>query len=163
VSEFDQPRAQHYVFAHRIIPQVFFGDPAGFMTLFARDGDRFLRFYWEKIGERVENASDRLDGSALHGEIRSLPSDTQIALITLPTPEHVTEAYFIAAVTHPGLDGRIAARYYTLEFGMSVFDNEPYTVLGGWVAGGHINMGDGPDPDLEAFYDTIKSKLAIDP
>lgn len=158
----ESPRGQHYVFAHRIIPQVFFGDPPGFLGFLARDGDRFLRFYWDKIGERVENPGDLVDGAALHGEIRALAGDFQAALITLPLPVAATEAYFIAAVYHPGLDGKIMARYYTLEFGVSVFDNLPYTVLGGWVPGGHINMGDGPAPGLEAFVEAVQARLAED-
>jgi hypothetical protein len=159
MSDFGMPRGQHYVFAHRIIPQVFFGDPAAFMGYLLRDGDQFLRFYWDRIGERVENPHDLVDPGGLHGEIRKLDNHVQVALIALPEPQFATEAYFIAAAYHPELDGKILARYYTLEYGVSFLDNAPYTVLGGWVAGGHINMGDGPPPEIEGFYEVIRAKL----
>lgn len=157
------PRAQHHMFAHRIIPQVFFGGPARFFELLARDGDAFLRFYWDRIGERVASDRDRVAGGAPHGEIRDLPGGFRAALITLPPPEYPTEAYFIAAVFRPGLDGNALARYYTLELGLSVFDSSVYTVLGGWLPGGYVAMGEGPAPELEAFAAVVQAHLSEEP
>ena len=152
-------RAQHYQFAHRVVPQVFTSDPSGFMAFLLRDGDRFLRFYWDKIGERVD-AHDRVEGDGPHGEIRKIARDIQVALIRLPEPKFMTEAYFTAAAYHPQLDGHMLADYYTLEFSVSLPGGEPYTVLGRWVGTTHFNFGAGPQPEPELFLEAVAEKLA---
>src|SRR3989304_1904701 len=93
MSLLDRPRAQHYMFAHQAMPQAFFGDPFGFINHLARDGDGFLRSYWDRLGERIEQPRDHVDSAYLHGEIRELDDQIKAALITLPEPLAITEAY----------------------------------------------------------------------
>jgi hypothetical protein len=155
MSGLSKSRGQHYMFAHRVMPQAFFGDPSRFMDFLARDGDKFLLYYWNWVGERVKSPEDWVDADGLHGEIRQTAGDIQVALITLPEPISVTEAYFVAPAYLAPSEGEVRARYYTLEYGISILDETRYTVVGGWQGSTHMNMGPGPEPDLEAFYKIV--------
>ncbi len=83
------------------------------------------------------------------------------AVVEMPPPHAMTEAYFTAAVllldpTQGQLDLATAAvRYFTLELGFSL-DNVPQTVLCEWGKdGAHINYGEGPTSDVEAFMAAV--------
>jgi hypothetical protein len=160
MSQSGAKRIQHYMFAHRVIPQLFYGDPAKFFDIFSRDADRFVSFYWDKLGEQITQPEGRVDGAGLRGEVRTLAGDIQLALITMPAPAAVAEAYFTAAAYRPQAEGASLARYFTLEYGINIPDGNPRTVFCGWTAeGAHFNMGDGPAADPELFIDVVQARL----
>lgn len=96
------PRGQHCRFAHRMLPQLFFSDPARLLGVLSEDGARLLQVLWHRaadgLGPEELVASNGLDFS-LHGHAGSV-----IALVKLPEPKEATEAYFLA------LGGRHKAR-----------------------------------------------------
>lgn len=153
-------RRQHYAFAHAVLPRFFYSDPRLFTSYLAQDKSRFLRFYWDKIGEKFDDPGDRVDGSGLNGEVRLLDNQVQAGLITLPTPQRVPEAYFVMTFYHADFNAAPLARYYTLEYGWNIHTNTPYTVFCGWTADGtHFNKGAGPEPDLETFLKVAQADL----
>lgn len=156
-------RIQHYMFAHRVIPQLFFGDPARFFEVFSREADHFLHHFWDRLGEQIAQPEGHVDPAGLHGEVRALDNDVEVALITLPEPAAVAEAYFAAAVYRPQPGGADLARYFTLEYGITIPEGKPRTVFCGWTAdGNHFNMGDGPAADPDAFLAVVQAKLDND-
>jgi hypothetical protein len=155
-----QPRPQHYMYAHRVLPSLFFQDPERFLEILKKEGIPFLRFFWDKLGSSL----DAGDTHPMHGvnyETRVLENGTVITLIELPKPEHVTEAYFVALVFRPlGASGESIQRYFTLEYGMSLFESGERSVLCEWtIDNRHVNYGDGPEPASQAFFTTVCQKL----
>ena len=162
-----QPRAQHYQFAHRFLPDVAQKQGAAMAAELAGPGARdTLLAMWNFVGEQVPPQQRvRPDGLAVDVRIHA---PYFIVLFTLPPPQAITEAYFAAlAVGIPASDGNeddaaevsLITRYFTLEYGVSIPSTARRTVLGEWAyqeAGiAHLNMGDGPDPDLDAFYNRV--------
>jgi hypothetical protein len=139
---------QHYAFAHRMLPSIFLNEPAKFIGTLEQAGNDFLYYLWESLGNRLE-ASDLVAPEGLDCQLNQLDNDTTIALITLPPPQQITEAYFVATVYRPPMK-----RFITLEYG-SHGDGRQRTVLCEWTADIHSNMGDGPEPTLEAFFEAV--------
>lgn len=164
IREVSDPKAQHYIFVHRALPSVFYSDPKKFIALLTQDGRGFLHFLWDRVWER-ELKSNRMAGNriAAYGldcEIRKLQDGATLALITLPPPKGMTEAYFVAAVYRPSRrtlfpKQETLARFITLEYGRNL-DGSPRTVLCEWTDTHlHDNMGDGPEPTLDAFFEAV--------
>ncbi len=140
------PRTQHYVFAHRMLPTLFFEEPAMFIATFEKGGNKFLHFLWNLLGDEASE----LAAESLDYQIKRLENNTTIALITLPPPQAMTEAYFVAAVFRPQ-----GNRFITLEYSFNFIEGSPITVLGEWTTTSHLNLGDGPEPTLEAFFEKV--------
>jgi hypothetical protein len=148
------------MFAHRVMPAIFYGDPAMFTRYLAQDKGNFLRFYWDKLTERIEKPEERVDPTGLSGEVRILDKNVQAGLIIMPLPEKVAEAYFVVTLYHPEFKGAPLARYYTLELGNNFLTQQDYTVFCQWTADqAHGNMGEGPEPQIDAFLATVEATL----
>jgi hypothetical protein len=143
------PRTQHYAFAHRMLPALFFAEPARFIAILEKSGKNFLHFLWNRLGNRLE-ASKLVAAEGLDYQIKKLENNTTIALITLPPPQAMTEAYFVAPVFRPQ-----GNRFITLEYSFNFIEGGLRTVLGEWTTTSHLNMGDGPEPTLEAFFEKV--------
>ena len=84
----------------------------------------------------------------------------------LPAPKGATEAYFAALVHRPQKKGLFSrqgpiARFFTLERSIDLADSGPGSVLCEWTSSDiHSNMGDGPEPTLEAFFATVCNMIA---
>jgi hypothetical protein len=155
----ERARAHHYLFAHRMMPTIFFQDPEKFIGTLNEHGMPFLRFLWDRAGQVLEPAL-MLPGDGLDYQTRGLEDGTRIVAISLPAPQAITEAYFVALVYRPVmLQHEAIARCFTLEYGRSVFNDQPRTVLCEWSGSSHLNYGDGPEPTAEAFIASISDKL----
>jgi hypothetical protein len=51
-------------------------------------------------------------------------------------------------------------RYLTLEYAVSPLDESVYTVFGEWDKQRHVNFGEGPPPDADAFLAAVARRLA---
>lgn len=146
----DRPRPQHYEFAHRALPAIA-GRVMRDLPAVRHDLDAMLRFMWGKAGERVADApAGSVEG--LHGEVVEV-AGREVVLVTLPPAEHATEAHFVAIV--PGDPPRV----FTLEHTWHVPDDAPGTVLGEWTEERHVNYGDGPEPEADAFLTAVAARL----
>ncbi|HZN67234.1 MAG TPA: hypothetical protein VFB66_18240 [Tepidisphaeraceae bacterium] len=174
--QFDEPRDQHYVFAHIALRQIAFKNPVGVVgVLHSPDGMKFLTGLWEEVGQHCREADEKhqhgsggmIDGSTLGvrpARVGNFPS----AIVSLPQPLGPTEAYFIALVLHVDLgtlqgDGPMPENpelsYYTLEHGVGL-RGESRTVLCAWNAEeAHLNFGDGPPAEFEAFVEAVRRQI----
>ncbi len=172
-TELEEPRDQHYVFAHIALRQIAFKNPAGCVgVLHSPDAMKFLTGLWEEVGKHCRDAAadaagGHIDGSTL-GVRPARVGDFPSAIVSLPQPLAPTEAYFIALVLHVDLETlrgeapppeNPALSYYTLERGVSL-EGGGRTVLCAWNAEeAHLNYGDGPPPDFDAFVDAVRKQV----
>lgn len=161
-----KPRQQHYLFAHHLLRSAFFRDPSEAVRGLESQGTDWLLPLWERAASL--NHSGCLEEQPPEGldyEIRDLPDGTMVALITLPPADALTEAYFVALVwkpyvLHPQPSGTIMSRYITLEYGVDLAYCSPRPVLAEWTtARTHLNLGTGPEPDLEQFWMAVLELL----
>jgi hypothetical protein len=153
----DGPRRHHYVFAHRQLLAVA-RRFAGTFPEMVRSGrlDTALAATWDRVGEGLPPA-DRLPGAGLTAALDERDG-RHIVLVTMPRPEHGAEAYFAAIMV---ADDQLA-RYFVLEHGWTERD-EPRTVLCEWDdQGRHINFGDGPPAEVNAFLSAVHAQLGRD-
>jgi hypothetical protein len=134
-------RPQHYMFAHRVLPSLFFRDPALFLNIMSSPKALdMLRTQWDSLGKHFAPVEP---STGLDYETRTLEDNTTIIIVIMPPPCNVTEAYFTAAVYRPPTAGEPAlARYFTFEYGTNIMTGENHTVLGEWTADTtHRNYG----------------------
>jgi hypothetical protein len=160
-----EPRTQHYVFAHVALRQLAFERPLETVgTLHTQDGPKFLQALWQDVAEQVRASGEPadIDGSALaFAGVRV--GDLPCAVIRMPPPLAPAECHFVAIVLHVKLGGsdeppaeKPEISYYTLERGITMGGGER-TVLCGWdAAGTHLNYGEGPRADPDAFASAVK-------
>jgi hypothetical protein len=160
----EMPRAHPYLFAHRILPQALAKDPERIIAiLHSDDGNAFLRTLWQAVGEQLEE-KERLPPDGLECCMTRANENYRAAVICLPPPERMTEAYFTALVVFPAKRAfwsrrRAPWRYYTLEYGTEL-DGTGRTVFCQWKDGDHLNFGDGPPPEKEAFLERVLQNLS---
>jgi hypothetical protein len=70
----------------------------------------------------------------------------RLAAYSRPNAEPV-----VAVTPHADPD---ASRCFTLEHSWTL-DGQPATVLAEWTAAGHVNYGDGPPPEQQAFLTAL--------
>ncbi|MFJ9456496.1 hypothetical protein ACIRST_15545 [Kitasatospora sp. NPDC101447] len=151
----NDPRPHHYQFAHRVLaglardlgPKMLAHEPdhgfsAGFASL------------WNDVGGRLPDGQ-QLPSDGLKAELITL-GPHRLLVVVMPRPIAPAEAYYTAVVQPGGADH---CRYFTLEHAMNPFTGEPYTVLGEWANGSHLNLGSGPAPDLSAFLSAVVTLL----
>jgi hypothetical protein len=151
----NDPRPHHYRFAHEVLaslardlgPQMLDGDPpegfgAGLVSL------------WDDFGGRLP-AGERLPSDGLDANLLTL-GPHRLLVVVLPRPAAQAEAYY-TAVVQPADAGH--CRYFTLEHAVNPFTKEPYTVLGEWADGSHLNLGSAPAPGLAAFLSAVVALL----
>jgi len=142
------------VFAHQALPEIFFNDPEKFIASIKNEETAFLRYVWKQVGAYIQE-NDQAAGDSLAAEV--LPAgDYQVGLISCPEPLQPTEPHFIAAAYRPEQGEQVSqARYITLELGRSL-EGGMYTVLAEWDGDRHIHYGEGPEPEAEAFMNSVK-------
>ena len=153
-------RPHHYFFAHRYLPGMFQSEPGQFMSMLASNGLPFVHFMWDRAGQQMP-PDDRLAPDGLALSMHKSVQNIEVAIISLPKPENTPEAHFVAPAYHPEVNGQLFTRYYTLEFTL-LGSNQPGTMFCRWSDTTHMNMGDGPRPDLNEFLNKIEERLTAD-
>lgn len=170
-------RPHHYTFAHRATPGAFWRDPAEFVsTLRSEHGLEIVTNAWNAIGADVaeSGAGEALAADGLRVTATELDG-RDAAIISLPAPESMTEAWFIAVVAPPpftpaGDDGTPAGRYFTLEKTLSLAPEGPdapdapaeidLAVLCEWTHDGtHANTSVVVPASLERFEVAVLERL----
>jgi hypothetical protein len=149
----DRPRRHHYLFAHRELLTAA-RNLGGRLPELASSGRlaAVLPAAWEQVGSRLPSR-ERLPDLGLGASLHDLDG-ISVVLVALPRPEHSAEAYFVAIVV---ADGGISD-YFVLEHGWTTRD-EPRTVLCKWDDRGHVNLGDGPPAEADAFLAAVRAHL----
>jgi hypothetical protein len=111
-SERVRARLHHYTFVHRILPQLFFDNPKGFLDVsLGPSGYRRLADLWEEVGEK-EAPTATIPSAGL--KIRGITFDARRgAIIRLPDAKFPPEGHF-AALLEPSVGGD-APRFFVLE------------------------------------------------
>lgn len=154
----NDPRPHHYRFAHQVLadlarnlgPRMLDGIPA-------EGPGAGMASLWDDFGGRLP-AGERLPSDGLDASLITLGGH-RLLVVVLPRPAAPAEAYYTAVVQPHGADH---CRYFTLEHAFNPFTKEPYTVLGEWADGSHLNLGSGPAPGLSAFLTAVVT-LLVDP
>jgi hypothetical protein len=142
---------------------VAFQEPLHFLSILASpECNEFLTGIWHTVCEQSEPQTPRPDFGPEDFHIHCLRVNSYpCAVIEMPAPVAMPEAYFAAFVVMMGPESddeeeTPEARYFTLERSFSM-DGGSRTVLGSWTKDGtHLNFGDGPEPELDAFVDALK-------
>ena len=172
LSAEDRMKSQHYVFAHVELPGLAFSDPQRFLGVVGSpQGPEFLQHVWNGAGERLPEERHR-PPEGLSRWAGRLDDETILALITLPPPQEQVEAWFVAVVAPlpervDGVDEPPAwLRYFTLEHGVSLTDDQPYAALCEWDrsegAATHRFHSADHTPEAGAFIEAIRSLLAAE-
>ena len=159
-----QPRPVHYAFAHQWVRDSFLGNSPVFTVNLLLGKTAFLRRLWARTAKGIGGAEDAgIPPEELAFESRPRPDGGKLLLITMPRPEAVTEAHFLALLVPP-TDDSAPPRYFLLERGEVPDEGLTRTVLCEWYRAGqgfvHRNFGTGPEPDLEAFVTELENVLA---
>jgi hypothetical protein len=165
----DEARTLHYLFVHRVLPDLAFEDPLQFMAILASpEAEQKLHELWMTVGKSLaEGRGDAQEVASSEGlsVTRTRLAGRACAVIEMPRPQAATEAYFVTAVLDHNLDQSRAAPpeahpklfYYTLEKATNLTDGSDRTMLCRWkTKTTHSNLGDGPPAEKKAFLEVIE-------
>jgi hypothetical protein len=135
-----RPRAQHYAFAHRLLRDAALDDPEGTWDAVTKPGSGdFLVDMW--IHAKPED-EDLISPEGLRVDVEG-----DIAIVTLPPPERLTEAYMIALVRR----GASGGAYFVLERGAES------AYLAEWRKDTRIRMGNVAPPTKRELVAAIRA------
>lgn len=150
--------SQQEVFVSRVLPSLFHSTPDEFIHYLSRDGNKFLRFYWDQAS-KDEQTGASASALGLNYDIREPFPKTTVVLITLPR-QAGARSCFVAAVYRPlrrtpflGISDstKVVALELAEESG-----GEPETQLVEWSRRLEREaLGRGPAPKLEEFYRAV--------
>ncbi|MEZ6187856.1 MAG: hypothetical protein R3F62_22955 [Planctomycetota bacterium] len=167
VVEDGEPRAHHYVFAHRFLPAVSFGNPEGAGLLIAMAGQEsgeLFRRCWADVASELPPA-ERLTPDGFKGAVVEVSDRLAIAVVTLPQARFQAEAVFVAGSYQRKRAG-MTFRLFALELSRDLQAGQPSVVLGEWQPGrrglAHVNWGGDVPNSPEGFAQAI-AHLIRDP
>lgn len=156
-------------FAHHYLRDCVFQHPDLLAILAAPTGQEYLDGMWDRCGEKL----DERERNASAG-LRVLPTravgNYSAILVEIPGPVEIADAHLVAIVfgqrkrRWPFGRARWNIRYFTLELSLGS-GGEDGTIVGEWTwARGrpesHVNYGDGPAPEPEAFVAALRRLVA---
>jgi hypothetical protein len=157
-------RRHHYQFAHLALRGVCAGDPVRFFAIMGSSHQAgLIRDIWSEVCERCDPLENT---EILPDEIKVTCARLgvyPIILVEMPEVKAPAEAIYIAIVllsdkVFEAPPDEVDFRYFTLELGEDL-DGDVRTVLCEWSGDSHLNMGDGPAPDLEGFAAEVQKYL----
>jgi len=158
----------HYVFAHYAMRHVALSDPLQILGILASpNSSEFIEAVLEDVQTQCgQKASFRASDIKVH-QVRV--GNFPCAVFELPPPQEMAEAFMTALVVPIELNAGppsdlegVVARYFTLEKSISL-SGGPRTVLAEWNETEHINFGDGPEPNVDAFVTSLNKVFAGKP
>lgn len=154
----NKPRAHHYIFAHEALRILCERDLFSLFEVAGTDEQAdLLDFIWLRVCEHCDQ-EEEADFSAadIRLEVREVDG-VPIILVEMPPAKAVAEAIFIGIVLKAE-QGAAEYRYFVLEQGVPV-DDASGTMFCEWRLGNHYNLGEGCEPELEAFVELLKTKI----
>ncbi len=159
-------RRLHYSFAHVVVRDLFFENPAAFLAMFrAQKADAFLRHVWDEISRHVDE-DDRFACDGLSCSFRGGEGGMHAGVARMPEATHSAEAILVAGVVRPRRRRFVffrsppQARYFTLERGFNLDDGSRQAVLCEWRARNHVNYGEVSGESEDECLDAIRGVLA---
>lgn len=161
-------RRQHYIFAHQMLPALLDENRKQILgSLLMAERDEFLRDVWDYVGEQLDGSDERnspFEPIGLSARVIE-NSPYMTCIVSLPNPETLPEAHFVAVVFGPFTNlsaetaDQVPYRYFALELTYNPDKTERGTMLCEWRDGNHLNMGQGPPPDEDAFFMAIQQVM----
>ena len=156
-----QRRDMHYFFAHRFLPQIALSDPEGFTAAVGSGAyQEMFPNLWRKMSREFKLADDP-PNPQFDGTVYPLGGDAYCALVRMPEPQSMTEAYFCALLMGPkrwswrAFRRKRKVRFFTLEYTLRDL-TEPSNVVCEWASGGeHLNYGFALPVDADEFVRAI--------
>jgi hypothetical protein len=164
------PRPQHTAFAQSALRALVAEDPEdAVITLSGPGAEEFLVGAWHEVGRDAARQDPDLTPLPPAG-LEAIPArlaGRPAALVKMPEPHAVTEAYFVAVVlNHELADAPKAAPerefYYFLLEKSVAGPGGGGTTFSQWddgAAGGRRDLGPGPAPDARAFLERVAEHL----
>jgi hypothetical protein len=149
-------QSQQIVFFEDVLPSVFHEAPGDFLFYLERDGNKFLRFYWDRAGKNFTEPN-RAEALGLNYVIHKPQNDVTIALVLMPMPQAVGEAYYEAFIYRP----RRVTPILRISDMTSVFalimvagenDTHKTAIIERTRKETTLEHGEGPAPVVENFY-----------
>ncbi len=152
-------RSHQVVFCEDALPSVFHQTPDQFLQYLERDGNKFLKFYWEQVSKSFVE-SVRADSYGLNYVIRQPQKDVTIAMVMLPAPQKNGEAYLEAFIYRPRRVTPILlindmTAVFELVKATDSSENAKTMIIERTRKGESIEHGDGPAQTIEAFYRAV--------
>jgi hypothetical protein len=151
-------KSQHYLFTYKAMPTIFFSQNEEFMFYLGRDGIKFLEFWWDKEGVKLQ-PEERRSSEGLGYQIRDY-GNRKLTIIKLPEPQEDQECYFLALLSKPTrrsiLAWRNLARVIALQRNIDSL-GEPAPVLLDITPRGRLVRisNETCPPDGKSFYEKV--------
>lgn len=142
-------RTHHYLFAHKLLPMLFFKEPEMFMSGLKNDCNSILSNWWEKIGFTLEGDEKiALNGFRFRITAKKYKYYTAY-FVKMPEAKYAPEAIIVAFVIIKILDkNEIKQQYYTIDVTMEPRPTNPISSSG--VNGSHASYM-GCIPEIKEF------------
>jgi hypothetical protein len=96
----DKKKSHQWNFAMEAMPILFHSQTNGFMKYIDKDGVEFLKFWWNHVGDQLDE-SKRVSPAGLTFDVEQIDPKTRLVTITLPTPKEDGDPYFLGMVARP--------------------------------------------------------------
>jgi hypothetical protein len=149
---------QHYLFAYKALPTIFYTQNSDFLFYLERDGKKFLKFWWDHEAEKLDESLHR-DFVGLSYEIHDYKK-RKLVLVVLPQPKAEPEVYFLALLSKPVkpsiLPWKNLARVIALQRSLLSSDGTEKAVLVDITPRGRqVDIRATCKPDLKDFYKKV--------
>jgi hypothetical protein len=155
-------KSHQWNFVFDVMPALFHSQTDGFVKYIDKDGDKFLKFWWDHIGDRLP-AEKRTTGAGLTFEKDDIDAKTQLITITLPSPKEDGDVYFIGLIPRPERRFAVVRFYTSTMFVLLRKDSvdQPNRTSFGEVTpkGNYHERGIGLKPTKQDFKRIIKNRL----
>ena len=156
-----RPRAQHYDFAHKLLPYIAIHEADDLIADVAARGDKAIEHLYAIMHtHNVADPKERIDPKEIHWSLRKVGDWNTAVVITMPTPAVTPEAYFVAVIScmNPGGTPPSTGRCFCLELTTDE-DGKPAAVLCEWIGKSHRNYGRFVEPNEDDFVGAIQDRL----
>lgn len=158
----DKKKSHQWNFVFEALPALFHGQTDGFIKYLDKDGVKFLKFWWDHIGDRIPEEK-RVSAAGLTFEKEELNPKTRLITLTLPSPKEDGDVYFVGLIPRP--ERRFAmVRFYTSSMFVLIRKDsvdQPNRTSFGQVTpkGNYHELGIGLKPTHQDFKRIIKNRL----
>lgn len=148
----DSKKSQAINFAFEVMPMMFHSQTSDFITYLTRDGLEFLQFWWNYIGNQLEEGQ-LCSFEGMDYDIFDMDNKDTMIIITMPAPHDNGEAYFLLLTAKP--EKHFAwVRLPTTRVLALVRNEVPENPNGTELAditprGRYVRLRKGPDPNIE--------------
>jgi hypothetical protein len=160
--------SQHYAFSHEAMPILFHKETAGVFKFLERDGVKFLHFWWDNVGNRLDPDRHR-SPAGLAYQVKEWEKGIKVAFIDLPEPREEGEVFFMALVRLPDSSNPFVRKFqfrntqvYTLQYEGGGPDGKPATGIYELTPRArNLRLKDGCEPEKTVFLKEIRKILKL--